>query len=230
MATEAHIREKFANVISLVDSEMARGARCPDGHSIRYRLDRSGIVILTGDIPESVDNPDFSLTIRPNDNPYDAMNRCKLFMKRRIASYRKHSDEGEAPRPMERKAMEAMAEQMEVGEPVLVLAGNHKGEVGRFMGFGIDSGYRVPFVAVGDQARWASRSDLIAGLHSKHYPAFMVAKPWAYEVVSPRLLKQHRDTLERNLRQADGFLEQVNEAMESAPASPLNFEALRRGP
>jgi hypothetical protein len=229
MATETQVRERFAQVIALVETEIAKGARCPDGQSIRYRLDRSGLVILTGNIPESVDNSDFSLTIRANDNPYDAMDRCKLFLEGRIASYRKHAEENETLRPMDRQAMEAMAEQMEVGEHVLVLAGNHKGEAGRFMGFGIDSGYKVPFIAVGDQARWASRTDLIAGLNSKHYPAFMVAKPWAYEVVSPRLLKQHRDALERKLRQADGFLEQVNEAMEDSPMTKLPSDALRMG-
>jgi hypothetical protein len=96
---------------------------------------------------------------------------------------------------------EAMSRKLRFRDEVLVTGGRGAGKRGVFIGIGVDSGYRVPFVALDPAARCASRETLERALGGD--PLLQidlgVVKPWPREVVCPRIVGEVVSGLEAEL-------------------------------
>jgi hypothetical protein len=119
--------------------------------------------------------------------------------------------------------LDSMNKRLVLGDTVVFVAGRRRGQVGRYVAHGLDSGYLVPFVLVGGGSEDASREELSglaeavrAGRPPAAPPGASVERPWGHEVVSPRLLRLHRDTLSQTLRLADAMLSEAEAAMDRA--------------
>lgn len=121
-----------------------------------------------------------------------------------------------------KREIAAMNETLSLGDVVVFVSGDHAGRKGRFLGFGRDSGYRVPFIAVGDEAMAMSVDDLSAE-RSKIAAGFStglaVYKPWQNEIVSLDLMAERRRSLLNQVEIFDKIEAFAHEAEQAAAPS-----------